>query len=593
MDITEKIAGIRAEMAKEELAAYIVSNTDPHNNELVAPRWRSRQWLSGVKGSAGTVVVTADWCGLWTDSRYYDAAEEALKGTGIELMRASDFDVPTIEEWIKSNLAEGSVIGFFGGDVNVEQGKKWAKSLEPAGYPINSDHDLVDRVWKDRPAEPAGELFLVPEEYAGKSITAKIALVRAELKKLKIDAHLLGRTDESCWLFNFRGTDTPELTTPYCYTLITPDEVRFFIDPAKLTDKAREIFAEASVKLEPYSAVSDAMKALPKTTKLLTVPAHTNLNLGKAAAHCIEIPGKAVVTHIKGVKNATEIKHTKEALLQDGVAMTKFFAWFYRTLDEGGEISELMVSRKLREFRSERPGFRHNSFEAIVGYAAHAALNHYSVDEDSDLKLERENVLLIDSGGNYLQGTTDTTRVIPLGEPTQEQKDDYTVVLRGFIDLMSAIFAEGATGAQLDAICRHNMWKVGRNFKHGTGHGVGFGLEVHEGPQNISARNTEKFVLGQLSTIEPGCYRSGKHGIRIENMVHTILHDENEFGRFFKFENMTWCPINVDLVEPSLLAQEHLDWLNEYNAGVIEKLSPHLEDNEVTWLTRECRPVKA
>ena len=578
-------------MAAEGLAVYLVSNTDPHNNELVAPRWCSREWLSGVKGSAGTVVVTADWCGLWTDSRYYDAAEEALKGTEIELMRASDFDVPTIEAWVKLNLPEGSVIGFFGGDVNVEQGKKWKNSLEPAGYPINSDHDLVERVWSDRPAEPVGEIFLVPEEYAGQSISEKIAVVRAKLKEMKVDAHLLGRTDESCWLFNFRGTECPGRPTPYCYTLITAEEVRFFIDSTKLSDEARELYEKASVTLEPYEAVSEALSALPETTRFLMVPSHTNLNLARAAAHCILINGEPVVTHLKGVKNATEIKHTKTALIQDGVAMTKFFAWFYRTLEEGGELSELIVSGKLEEFRAQRPGFRHNSFEAIVGYAAHAALNHYSVDEESDSKLERENVLLIDSGGNYLEGTTDTTRVIPLGEPTQEQKEDYTAVLRGFIDLMSAIFAEGATGAQLDAICRQNMWKLGKNFKHGTGHGVGFGLEVHEGPQNISARSTEKFVLGQLSTVEPGCYRSGKHGIRIENMVHTILHDETEFGRFFKFENLTWCPINVDLVEPSLLEQEHLDWLNDYNAGVVEKLTPYLEPDEVAWLTRECRRV--
>lgn len=593
MDITDRIAGIRAEMTKEGLDVYIVSNTDPHNNELVAARWRSREWLSGVKGSAGTVVVTADWCGLWTDSRYYFAAEEALEGTGIELVRASELDTPSIEDWIKINLPEGSVVGFYGGDVNTQQGRKWTGALEPAGYQVNSAHDLIDRVWQDRPAAPVGEVFLVPDEYAGKTVEEKIAEVRAKLKEMKVDAHLLGRTDESCWLFNFRGTDTPDLTTPYCYTLITEDEVRFFIDPAKLGAEARQKYETASIILEPYEAVEATLKQLPETTRILLVPSHTNLNLSKAAEHCINVTGKAVVTHLKGVKNATEVKYTKEALIQDGVAMTKFFAWFYRTLDEGGELSELRVSQKLREFRSQRPGFRHNSFEAIVGYAAHGALNHYSVDEKSNLTLQRDNLLLIDSGGNYLQGTTDTTRVIPLGTPTQEQKEDYTVVLQALIDLITARFAEGATGAQLDAICRQEMWKRGCNFKHGTGHGVGFGLEVHEGPQNISATNTEKFVLGQISTIEPGCYRPGKHGVRIENMVHTVLDEETDFGRFFKFENLTWCPINVDLVDPSILKPENLAWLNRYNAEVVEKLSPHLDEDEMAWLKHECRAVEA
>lgn len=342
-----------------------------------------------------------------------------------------------------------------------------------------------------------------------------------------------------------------------------------------------------------YEDVEGELKKLDSSVRLLLVPQHTNCILAKASEHCAQVTTRPIITDLKGVKNATEVAHLKRSLIDDGAALVKFFAWLECGMRAGETITEYDVSCKLDEFRAQIDGFRHISFDSIVGFASNGALNHYSVEQSTAKELKPESLLLIDSGGNYLHGTTDTTRTIGLGEPTQQQKEDYTVVLCGMLDLLTLEFAEGATGAQLDGICRQAQWRHGRHFKHGTGHGVGFGLEIHEGPQNISRVSKEKMELGMITTIEPGCYRSGEYGIRIENMVHTELAQENEFGRFFKFENLTFCPINTDLIEPSLLPHYHIDWINSYHAEVVEKLSPLLNDNERTWLEHECRPLTA
>lgn len=591
MQVTEKLSSVRALMAENDVDALFVSNSDPHNNEHVADRWRCRQWLSHLKASSGVVVVTANWCGLWTDSRYYETAILALKGTEIELMRASDVDVPKIEEWIKKELPDGSTVAFNGVDTSVTQAEVWMGSLQPAGFKIRTDLDLVDSIWKDRPQPPCGKFFFVDKSIVGESVESKISRVREEMKSRKIDAHLLGRTDESCWLLNFRGTDIENNPTPYCFTLVTLDRVVLFADGEKLGSNDRDSLVAAGVEICDYAEVENALRALDASARLLIVPNHTSYALKQAGDHCVGVKDRALVTDLKGIKNETEVANFKRILIEDGAAMVRFYCWMYETLRSGGEVSELSASHKLEACRAEIDGFRHVSFESIMGYGADGALNHYSVDESSDKPVHLEGLFLIDSGGNFVLGTTDTTRVIPMGEPTALQKADYTMVLRGFIDLIALKFAEGATGAQLDGICRQAMWATGRNFKHGTGHGVGFGLEVHEGPQNISGTCKELMKLGQITTIEPGCYRPGQWGIRIENMVHTVLSSENEFGRFFEFENLTFCPINVDLVDPSLLNPQHISWLNSYNAEVLEKLSPLLDESQRAWLRNECRPV--
>jgi Xaa-Pro aminopeptidase len=591
METNQKITLLRSEMAAAGIDAYIVSNADPHHNEYVAEHWRCREWLSGMKGSAGTVVVTSDWCGLWTDSRYYEIALDALEGSEVELMRSSDLDTPSIDEWIKSHSKNGQTVGFNGADTDLKQAKKWVKQFKQASLKTCTDKDLIDIIWKDRPDPPKGELFLVDDSYAGQSIESKIATVREEMTKAGVEAYLLGRTDESCWLFNFRGTDIANNPTPYCFTLITKEAVFFYVDADKLTATAKAKFEAAGVTIKDYDAVKQALEELDSSVRILIVPDYISYQLSEAVSQCVQIESRSIVTDLKAVKNETEVKHLKQALIDDGAAMVKFYTWLYRSLRNGEKVSELSASHKLEAYRAEVDGYRHVSFESIMGYGSDGALNHYSVDESSDKPVLLENIFLIDSGGNFNHGTTDTTRTIPMGEPTPQQKVDYTLVLQGMLDLIVLEFAEGATGGQLDGICRHAMWQHGRNFKHSTGHGVGFGLEVHEGPQGIGANSSERIKLGMITTIEPGCYRSGEYGIRIENMVHTVLSKETEFGRFFKFENLTFCPINTDLIDTSILPKHHIEWINDHHVEVLEKLSPLLNEEEQAWLKHECRPI--
>lgn len=591
MQANQKIALLRTEMAAAGIDAYIVSNADPHHNEYVAERWCCREWLSGMKGSAGTVVVTADWCGLWTDSRYYEIALDALVGSEIELIRSSDLNVPSIDKWLKSNLKSGQTVGFNGADTDLKQARDWVKQFDQASLKARTDLDLIDIIWKDRPEAPKGELFLVDDSYAGQSIESKITAVRDEMTTAGVEAYLLGRTDESCWLFNFRGTDILNAPTPYCFTLVTQQAVIFYVDAEKLSPTARTKYESAGVTIRDYDAVKQDLEELESSVRILIAPNYISYQLSEAVKQCMQIESRPIVTDLKGVKNETEVAHLKRALIDDGAAIVKFYTWLYGSLRNGEPVTELSASRKLEACRAEFDGYRHVSFDSIMGYGPDGALNHYCVDEASDKPVILENIFLIDSGGNFIHGTTDTTRTIPMGEPTQLQKEDYTIVLHGMLDLLLLEFAEGATGGQLDGICRQAMWKHGRNFKHSTGHGVGFGLEVHEGPQNISGVSAERMKLGMISTIEPGCYRSGEHGIRIENMIHTVLSRETEFGRFFKFENLTFCPINTDLIDPSILPKHHIDWLNDYHVEVLQKLSPLLNEEEQAWLKHECRPI--
>mgnify|MGYP001813752971 CR=1 FL=1 len=591
MQVDAKLSLLRAEMSKAGVDAVIVANTDPHNNEYVADRWRGRQWLTDMKGSNGTAVVTADWCGLWTDSRYYEIAEDAIAGTEIELMRMSDIGAITVEGWLKDHLAQGSTVSFNGAETALKQAESWIKSFELSGFKVNAGLDLINIIWNDRPEPPKGELFIVDDEYAGQTIEDKISTLRGEMEKSKVDAYLLGRTDESCWLLNFRGTDIDISPTAYCWTLVTPEQVLFFVDAEKLTAEATAKFEAAGVTIHGYEDVEASLNALDASARVLLVPDYISHRLAEAAGHCTVVDDRPIVTDLKAAKNETEIKHTKQALIDDGAALVKFYTWLYARLDKGEPVTELSASRKLDECRAEFSGFRHPSFESIMGFGPDGALNHYSVDEESDKPVQPDDIFLIDSGGNFVHGATDTTRTIPIGKPTQKQKEDYTLVLSSMLELLMLEFAEGANGAQLDGICRQALWRNGRNFKHSTGHGIGFGLEVHEGPQGFSAVNKEPIKLGMLTTIEPGCYRPGEHGVRIENIVHTVLSRETEFGRFFKFENLTFCPINTDLIDPSFLPAHQIEWLNSYHEEVLEKLSPLLNEDERSWLEHECRPL--
>jgi len=589
--IRERVAALRHWMERNDMAAAILANSDPHTNEYSAERWMGREWITGFHGSNGTVVVTADKAGLWTDSRYFLIAEMALEETGIELFRMNEPGVPKLEEWLASELNEGQSVAVMGEEVSVLNVETWSEALKGNGIEIATDRPFLDEIWEDRPAAPKGQIYPVPVDFAGVGVADKIEQVREKMREQQVDTYLLGRTDESAWLLNFKGTDVTNRTTTFCYTLVTLEDVRFFIDPDKVTTEHRDALEQAGVTLCDYETVSDTVGALDEEARVLIVPFYLNQALYQKLSHTRVNRGRAIVTDLKGRKNATEMKHLRECLVRDGAALVKTYVWIYDQLRTGAPLSEWTVYQKLEEMRAREDDFAHVSFESIVGYNGTGALNHYTVTEENDVEIHPEGVLLIDSGGTFLSGTTDTTRVIPMGKIHAGHKTDYTLVFKSFLKLMRAKFPQGTTGAQLDGICREPMWQHGRTYKHGTGHGVGFGLEVHEGPQNISGISAEKMEKGMVSTVEPGIYRPDEYGIRLENMVFTIDAESNAFGDFYQFENLTFCPFNPDLFDLDLLTDDELNWLNDYHREVLERLTPHLEEPEVEWLRHECREL--
>lgn len=589
--VRDRIATLRRWMEGSEVAAAILANSDPHTNEYSAARWMGREWITGFHGSAGTVVVTAKQAGLWTDSRYFLIAEAALEDTGIVLFRMNDTGVPKLEEWLESELEEGQSVAVMGEETSVLNVENWSRVLKGNGIGVVTDRPFLDEIWEGRPAPPKGEIYPVPDDIAGLGVAEKVEQVRQKMREQRVDAYLLGRTDESAWLLNFKGTDVPNRTTTFCYTLVTRGDVRFFIEPEKVTTGHRKALEQAGVTFCAYDAVGDAVESFSEDTRVLIVPFYLNQALYEKLSHTRVIRSRAIVTDLKGRKNGVEMGHLRECMVRDGAAMVKTYVWIYDQLRTGAPISEWRVYRKLEEMRAREADFAHVSFESIVGYNGSGALNHYTVTEEKDVEIHPEGVLLIDSGGTFMSGTTDTTRVIPMGGIHAGHRQDYTIVFKCFLKLMRSKFPQGTTGAQLDGICREQMWQYGRTYKHGTGHGVGFGLEVHEGPQNISGISIEKMEKGMLSTIEPGIYRPGEYGIRLENMVYTIDAESNEFGDFYGFENLTFCPFSPDLFDLTLLTDDELDWLNDYHREVLERLSPHLEEREVEWLRQECREL--
>lgn len=589
--VCERVAATRQWMSENDVNAIVIANSDPHTNEYVAERWMGREWLSSFHGSNGTVVVTADKAGLWTDSRYFLLAEAALEGTGIDLFKMGEKEVPTIEKWLATELSKGEKVSVMGGEMPLLTIEKLSKSLDDKGIKIVDDLDFLEAVWTDRPAEPVGEIYLVPTEYTGASVSEKIAQVREKMVEKELDAYLLGRTDESNWLFNFKGTDIKACVTPYCYTLVTAETTEFFIDPRKLTSEVKASLEEQGVTLCDYGAINDRVAQFTDSDRLLIVESYLNYSLYQSLKHADVKRDRAIVTDLKARKNSTEMTHLRGCMIRDGAAIVKSYVWIYDQLAKGAPLSEWKVNLKLEEMRALQDDFAHVSFMSIVGYNGNGALNHYSVTEEKDYEIKADGVLLLDSGGVFMSGTTDTTRVIPMGNIHANHRKDYTLVLKCLVQLMRTKFPRGTSCAQLDGICRAHMWQHNRSFKHGTGHGVGFGLEVHEGPQNISPRGAELMELEMLTTIEPGIYNPGEYGIRLENMVYTIEAESNEFDDFYEFENITFCPFSPELIDLDLLTDDELAWLNDYHKQVLEKLTPELEPNEVEWLKNECREI--
>ena len=589
--INNRIAALRAHIAQEQIQAFIIPSTDPHLSEYVAPHWQSREWISGFTGSAGTVVVTAKDAGLWTDSRYFLQAARQLEGTCITLYKEMLPETPNIPEFLSAHLQEGDCVGIDGKMFSAEEVEHLQKELKKSGIRIKSIADPMQLLWTDRPAMPLAPAFVYDTKYAGMSFTEKLPAVRQAMEAAGADSLLLSALDEIAWLLNIRGNDVHCNPVVVSYLLIEKDKVNYFVQPQKVTPELAEYFSANGISVHPYEEIGDYLNSF-NAHSILMNPAKTNYAIYSAIRPgCLIINGASPVALLKAIRNKQEIAGIHAAMQRDGVALVKFLKWLDEAVPAGKE-TEISVDKKLHTFRAAQPLYMGESFDTIAGYREHGAIVHYEATPETDVTLKPEGFLLLDSGAQYLDGTTDITRTIALGPLTEEEKTDYTLILKGHIALAMAVFPEGTRGAQLDVLARMPIWKERMNYLHGTGHGVGHFLNVHEGPQSIRMNeNPVALQPGMVTSNEPGVYKAGSHGIRTENLVLTVPAGEGMFGKYLKFETLTLCPICRKGIIKELLTAEEIGWLNDYHRTVYEKLSPDLNNDEKEWLKEACKAV--
>lgn len=589
--INNRIAALRAHIAQEQIQAFIIPSTDPHLSEYVAPHWQSREWISGFTGSAGTVVVTAKDAGLWTDSRYFLQAARQLEGTCITLYKEMLPETPNIPEFLSAHLQEGDCVGIDGKMFSAEEVEHLQKELKKSGIRIKSIADPMQLLWTDRPAMPLAPAFVYDTKYAGMSFTEKLPAVRQAMEAAGADSLLLSALDEIAWLLNIRGNDVHCNPVVVSYLLIEKDKVNYFVQPQKVTPELTEYFNVNGISVHPYEEIGDYLNNF-NAHSILMNPAKTNYAIYSAIRPgCLIINGASPVALLKAIRNKQEIAGIHAAMQRDGVALVKFLKWLDEAVPAGKE-TEISVDKKLHTFRAAQPLYMGESFDTIAGYKEHGAIVHYEATPETDVTLKPEGFLLLDSGAQYLDGTTDITRTIALGPLTEEEKTDYTLILKGHIALAMAVFPEGTRGAQLDVLARMPIWKERMNYLHGTGHGVGHFLNVHEGPQSIRMNeNPVALQPGMVTSNEPGVYKAGSHGIRTENLVLTVPAGEGMFGKYLKFEILTLCPICRKGIIKELLTAEEIGWLNDYHRTVYEKLSPDLNNDEREWLKEACKAV--
>lgn len=581
--ISERIHALRM-WFKPNIQAFIIPSTDPHLSEYVAPHWKSREWISGFTGSAGTVVITEKKAGLWTDSRYFLQAAEQLQGSGIDLYKEMLPETPSITKFLSDELQPGKSVGIDGKMFSVEQVESMQAELSAKNIQIVFCPDPMDELWENRPPMPESPAFVYDIKYAGKSCSEKIAAIRTELKKKSAESVMLSALDEIAWTLNLRGNDVHCNPVVVSYLLITEKKAVLFIAPEKVTEEVRNYLEEQQIEIQNYSDTEIYLSNL-NSSSILMNPAKTNYSVFSSVnPQCRIIRGEAPVALLKAIRNEQEIKGIHAAMQRDGVALVKFLRWLESAVPSGTE-TELSIDRKLHAFRATQDLYVGESFDTIAGYKEHGAIVHYSATEESNATLHPKGFLLLDSGTQYLDGTTDITRTIALGELTTEEKTDYTLVLKGHIALAMAVFPSGTRGAQLDVLARMPLWSHKMNFLHGTGHGVGHFLSVHEGPQSIRM-NENPIVLqpGMVTSNEPGVYKGGSHGIRTENLTLVCSAGEGLFGEYLKFETITLCPICKKGIIKELLTADEVDWLNNYHQQVYEKLSPKLNEEEKAWL---------
>ena len=591
-EINQRLESLREVMRREHLSAFIFPSTDAHQSEYVADHWQGRTWISGFNGSAGTAVVTMKSAALWTDSRYFLAAEEQLKGTEFQLMKLKIEGTPTISEWLAQELqGENAEVGLDGMVNSYHETMGLIADLRKSGgITVRTNFDPLGLIWTDRPAIPANPVEIQPMEFAGESVASKISRIRTALRQRHADGMLISALDDIAWTLNLRGTDVHCVPVFVSYLLISSQQVSLYVDSAKINDEVKAYLTENGISLYPYNKVAEGLDRYSEYNILLDGD-ETSYFLWKTVKCQEIIAGKSPIPAMKAQKNDREIAGFRQAMLRDGVAMVKFLRWLKPAVEAGGQ-TEISIDRKLTSLRAEQHLFRDISFDTIAGYQAHGAIVHYEATPETDVALKPEGLILIDSGAQYQDGTTDITRTIALGPVTEEMKHVYTLVLKGHIQLELAKFPDGASGTQLDALTRECMWREGYNYLHGTGHGVGSYLSVHEGPHQIRMEwKPTPLRAGMTVTDEPGLYLSGKFGVRIENTLLIKDYQTTEFGKFLQMESLTLCPIDLTPVDFSMLQPEEIEWLDTYHRDVFEKLSPYLEGEDLEWLREATRPV--
>ena len=579
-------------MKEHGIDAYVIPSSDAHISEYVAEHWKSRAWISGFTGSAGTVVISKDGSGLWTDGRYFIQAEKQIEGSGIELFKMGQPGVPTITEWFNKNLGNGSTVGFCGESTSLLFKRNLEKECKEKEFNIVSEFDLVDDIWNNRSNIPQTQVFVLEDNYAGCSFKEKLNVVRQKMKEKGANTYVLSSLDDIAWLFNLRGNDIPNYPVTISYAIITNDETNLFIDDSKLDNKVKKYLNDNDINVSPYEEVFNKAGEFKRDDVIFFNPSKLNSKLYMAIPDgCKRKEGRDITTDLKAIKNEGELANLRKCHVRDSAAMINFIHWLDITV--GKEvITEMSADEKLLEFRKEQDLFIGRSFDTIAGYKDHAAMMHYKATEQQQYKLENKGLFLVDSGGHYMDGTTDITRTMVLGDLTEEEKTHFTLVAKGHISLNKLKFLHGATGSKLDMIARYPLWQQGIDYKCGTGHGVGFILNIHEGPQGLTMRpNNVVFEKGMILTNEPGVYMEGKHGIRTENTMVVQEWQKTESGQFMEFEVISFVPIDLRGINVELLTSEEREWLNNYHKKVFEKVSPLLNDEVKTWLKEATRAI--
>lgn len=590
--IIERIAALRKEMNEAGVKAVILPRTDAHLSEYISDHWHIVRYLSGFTGSAGTMVVTDKEALLWVDSRYFLQGAQQIEGTGIVLMKDGLPDTPSIVEYLCEHLSKGDKVGINGMLMSIDETAALRTRLNAAGIGLDVDFAPIDRIWADRPALPSDKIFIHDEKYAGESASAKIARILDSAKTQGAQAYFTSALDEIAWLLNIRSNDVPCNPVATSFLYVAPTGSTLFVDEAKMTPEVKAYLAEAGVAVAPYTAVLQALAALPADVKVLL----SGSRASGAIAHVLEgryVKGDSPVALPKAIKNDVQIAGIRQAHLRDGVAMVRSLMEIERIMAADGHLTEMDVADILLKNRKKGDLYFDLSFESICGFGANGAIVHYTANEASNTTITKGNLLLIDSGANYFDGTTDITRTIAIGKPSADMRHDFTLVMKGHIAIATSIYPEGTRGAQLDALARMPLWKEGKSYLHGTGHGVGHFLNVHEGPQSIRLNDTlAPLTPGMLTSNEPGVYLADRYGIRCENLVLTIPYEETEFGKFYAFETITLCPFDRALFDTSIMSAEEIKWVDDYHKTVYDRLAPLMEADEREWLAAATAPLK-